>query len=167
MPPGADTASSWPPSGRSWARSTRTTPTSSSQRWTPQPTRSKRSKSTASPPSSSSLQETRTRWAVLFARSTSLRRYQLIWEGCFSRRLKRSPAIFSTVTIRFALLLARICALQRLCIHSLCPPPDSRVSLVLLDLAASTVSRNLTLPAPATVGAVASYRFLLDDFTRT
>lgn len=53
-PPGAATANSWPPSGISWERRTRTTTTSSSPRWTQQPTRWRPLKCTASPRSSSS-----------------------------------------------------------------------------------------------------------------
>ena len=62
---GADTASSWLPSGTSWERSTQRAPTPSSPRWTPPPTRSRRSKCTASPRSSTSLQETNARSALL------------------------------------------------------------------------------------------------------
>uniref|UniRef100_A0A8W4FA53 protein disulfide-isomerase n=1 Tax=Sus scrofa TaxID=9823 RepID=A0A8W4FA53_PIG len=52
-PRGAATANSWPPSGISWVRPTRTTRTLSSPRWTPRPTRWRR-RCTASPRSSSS-----------------------------------------------------------------------------------------------------------------
>lgn len=61
MHPGAATANSLTPSGPNWERSTRTAPISSWPRWTPQPTRSRQSKYTASPRSSSSPQAMSTR----------------------------------------------------------------------------------------------------------
>ena len=58
---GADTASSWRPSGTSSVRSTRRTRTSSSPRWTRPPTRSTTCPSRASPPSDT-FQRERTRY---------------------------------------------------------------------------------------------------------
>lgn len=115
MPPGADTASSWPRSGRNWVRSTRTVLTSSSRRWTPQPTRLKRSKSIASPPWSSSLQETSARWACPFAPST--RSKGTNWWVRFVYHADSNAVQTGSV-----LLPAHIYVLRRLCVHNLSPP---------------------------------------------
>lgn len=62
---GVDIANSWLPSGRSSVRNTKTALTPLWPRWTPQPTRSKRLKSIASPRLNSSPQEMSARWVFL------------------------------------------------------------------------------------------------------
>lgn len=135
---GVDIANSWLPSGRSSVRNTRTALTPLWPRWTPQPTRSKRLKSIASPRLNSSPQEMSARWVLLEDQADKQRHMCLV---LYPGELQRSPAPSSTPssTGRPPNLWITGDLFAYLDLTSL---PSSKEAFMTLNLAVSAVRRN-------------------------
>lgn len=95
---GADIANSWPPSGRSSVRNTKTASTPLWPRWTPQPMRSRQLKSTVSPLLNSSLLEMSARWVTIKTR-TGQQQVCFVWSRASCNTIQGS-ALADLLTTR-------------------------------------------------------------------